>query len=634
MASDETTLRVVPFVRGRRPTDEAAHPGLGSSDQVAMLLGDGQSGDNRAYVLYTAPSPHSVAVTLTLAGPDGIAPPVPVAGWDARVVEPIAFEGGTFAVAIEPDVDLQSVEPGFDQRFLQRLLVQLRLGDGASAETSLDLCAARTPGLLYQRLLDRLIAPDTARQAERAGRADPGATYHPWYPVLLIGQEKLALYNDSLVRDIVYKEHHLTNPAWLLRVGIYLELLTCLGIVEAVRDDAGDLLDPHERDVFEHAPAYAAIRERIDPDAWRSVWSLRELAFPALGLPRAGPVSALNLLRKRRTTLRFLEVHHEDLKAAIELAGANLDNAQETWQRVFRDAERAVLRKTAEAFPELGFLPAHARAFVLWHRRGRLEVSRRLRVPTVIGGLLADHDGLFHSASRQYRASMNDVAETAKRAGLMDHTGAECIPPTVSLVAAVDRRDQAAIELLQRVDGYDGAPDVAKPRRATKPPLDDAIELLEQVPIFGVLSAEQVLHLAQTSRALTLGPTQRLVIQGQPGTSLFVVADGEVEVVLRRENGRDVVVDTMARGEVVGEMSLLTGEPRSATVRAADSALVYEVGRRQFEPLLQANPQWIDELAEIMERRLNGRQAYLEALDDQTTLRDRLLRALLGSPGA
>ena len=47
------------------------------------------------------------------------------------------------------------------------------------------------------------------------------------------------------------------------------------------------------------------------------------IAFPRLGTPRTGPVSALNLLWKKRTTLEFLRVHHEDLQQAIELAGAN-----------------------------------------------------------------------------------------------------------------------------------------------------------------------------------------------------------------------------------------------------------------------------------------------------------------------
>ena len=64
-----------------------------------------------------------------------------------------------------------------------------------------------------------------------------------------------------------------------------------------------------------------------------------------------------NLLAKRRATLEFLHVHHEDLQQAIALAGPNPHSAQETWHRVFRDAERAVLRQTPDAFPNSADLP-------------------------------------------------------------------------------------------------------------------------------------------------------------------------------------------------------------------------------------------------------------------------------------
>ena len=622
-------MRIVEFVRGRRPTDEAGHPGLGSSDQVALLLGDAAAGaGNRAYILYATPAGRSapaLEVTLATTGSDGRSEPVTVPGWERRTVEPVALvhdelgrahrrraQAGDAvqAFVLEPDTDLAAVAGtcGFTGRFLECLRVELRLRDGervvGSAVTTLDLCSLPMLGSLYDRVLERAIVPDTARQARRAGQADPGRAYHPWYPVLLIGGEKLALYTRALVRDIVDKRHHLTDPAWLLRVGIQLELLTALGIAEAVRDDVGDLLEPHERAAFEGASEFAPIREHVDADAWRSVWELREIAFPRVGTPRAGPVAATNLLRKKRATLRFLEVHHEDLKAAIHIAGANLDDAQETWQRVFRDAERAVLRKTADAFPELGFLPEPARELVLWQRRGRLQLRRGVRIPTAIGRMLTDWDGLFHSASEAYRASMNDVADAAKRARLMDHSGRECVPARVSLVAAIGRRDAATVRLLQRADSYAGAPEVADPETAVRPPLADAMALLREVPIFSVLSGEHLQRLAERARPLPLAPTQRLVIQGEPGTSLFVVADGEVEVMRRRSGGEDVVVERLARGEVVGEMSLLTGEPRSATVRAADGALVYEVSRSEFEPLLRANPQWIAQLTAIMDRRL------------------------------
>ena len=83
---------------------------------------------------------------------------------------------------------------------------------------------------------------------------------------------------------------------------------------------------------------------------------------------------------------------------------------------MFRDAERAVLRQTPDAFPELGFLPAEVRRFVLWHRHGHVGLRRALRVPGPLPRLLGDQDGLFASACNQYRASMNHVADWAQAA--------------------------------------------------------------------------------------------------------------------------------------------------------------------------------------------------------------------------
>ena len=74
------------------------------------------------------------------------------------------------------------------------------------------------------------------------------------------------------------------------------------------------------------------------------------------------------------------------------------------------------------------------------------------------------------------------------------------------------------------------------------------------------------------------------MVQGQEGDSLFAVAEGAVEVFLRREDGSEVDLGRAPNGTVVGEMSLLTGAPRSATVRAVEGAVVYEIGRRAVAP--------------------------------------------------
>jgi CRP-like cAMP-binding protein len=648
-----TAIRIVPFIRGRRPTDEAKRPGLGSSDRAALILGR-QPAENRAYVLFTLPDGSqrmTVDVTLGFTGPDGRGSPATVPGWHRRPLELRCFDECSdrplrparpgdrqFVLSLSPECDLSPGDAwqwselgdearqdaagdedpyGFGHLFLQKVAVELRLLDGASclstAKTTLDVCDVRRFGSLYSRLIERLVESDTERQAASAGVENPGRSYHPWFPVLLIGSHKAALYTRALVADIVDKQRYLTDPAWLLRVGLYLELLTCLGIAEAVRDDVGDLLTREERAAFDSA-RFDAIRRRLDARAWRDVWALREIAFPRRGVPRAGPVSLLNLLSKKRATLKFLHVHHDDLKRAIELAGPNSYSAQETWQRVFRDAERAVMRQTPAAFPELGYLPAPARELVLWHGRGRLEATRRTRVSKAVAALILNQEGLFPAACTQYRISMNSVAAWAAERSLMNIAGRECIPPRVSLLEAYMNTPQR-VTALQRRDGYGERLDVSEACAAVEPPLEDAEKLFASVPIFRPLDPAQLRALARSARPLALGPGERFVVQGDEGTSLFVVADGDVEVVLRREHGPDMHVDTMGRGAVVGEMSLLTGEPRSATVRAVDTALVYEIGWRQYAPLLRAHPEWIDELAAIMEQRLRERRASLEAYE-------------------
>jgi len=114
---------------------------------------------------------------------------------------------------------------------------------------------------------------------------------------------------------------------------------------------------------------------------------------------------------------------------------------------------------------------------------------------------------------------------------------------------------------------------------------------------------------------------------------LFLIADGEVEVRRRNLDGSDWLVETMGRGQVVGEMALLTGETRSATVRSVDETIVYEIGLHQYEPLLRAHPEWHDELAAVMAQRLERRAtriSELEATSRSEALLQRIRRSLLG----
>jgi hypothetical protein len=283
---------------------------------------------------------------------------------------------------------------------------------------------------------------------------------------------------------------------------------------------------------------------------------------------------------------------------------------------VFRDAERAVLRQTPDAFPELADLPRDVRRFVLWHRQGQLGLRRVLRVPGPMAKLFGDQDGLFGSACNQYRASMNHVADWARERALMDHTGEESVPRGVSLFEA-HINQPSRVTLLQRRDGYDSDHlEVGEELPEDyAPPLNALAELLGKTAPFEILTAEELARLAGTARPQLFGPLERIIVQGQEGDSLFAVVEGTVEVVLRRETGEEVQLGERTDGTVVGEMSLLTGEPRSATVRAVDGALVYEVGRRQLQPLLAARPELFEALQDAMVARLRTQESFLERYD-------------------
>ena len=598
------TVEIIPFSPGRRPTDEARHPGMGSSDAVAFLEG-------ACYLLLAVRE--AAGCTLERRLTDTWEPAAAaVFDSDARLRETALDHDGTYVLALR---DLPG-EYTFATLFSQRLDVGVRLlRDGApvaEATTTLEVYDVAQMGSLYERIVSQLVVPDTERQVPGLSHA-----YHPWFPVLLIGAHKAELYTRALVGDIVHKRRNLPDPGWLVRVGLYLEFLTALGIIEGVDPD---VLTPAEREAFERSEAFEVIRRRINPGAWRKVWGLREIAVR--GRPRTGPVSAQNLLVKRRATLQFLQVHHEDLQQAIALAGPNPHSAQETWHRVFRDAERAVLRQTPHAFPELGHLPVEVRKFVLWHRRGHVGLRRVLRVPGPLPRLLGDQDGLFGSACNQYRDSMNHVADWARAHGLMDHTGDEAIPRGVSLFEA-HLYQPSRVALLQRRDGYDAdrIEVGAELPPGYEPPLRVLAELLARTVPFSILRADEIALLAGSARPLTFGPMERIIVQGQEGDSLFAVVEGTIEVFVRREDGTDVDLGARSTATVLGEMSLLTGEPRSATVRAVDGALVYELGRRQLEPVLAGRPELIEALREAMATRLRTQGEFLERYDADSCLR-------------
>lgn len=139
------------------------------------------------------------------------------------------------------------------------------------------------------------------------------------------------------------------------------------------------------------------------------------------------------------------------------------------------------------------------------------------------------------------------------------------------------------------------------------------LRLLDRVPLFAGLEAAERERIAAAMRPVELAAGATLFEQDATGDTLYVVAEGAVEVLVRGAGGgRPSRVATLGVGEFFGEMSLLTGEPRRATVRAASGCLLYELARDTIERLVASRPSVSDTLSHT----LALRRAALEAGGD------------------
>ena len=142
-------------------------------------------------------------------------------------------------------------------------------------------------------------------------------------------------------------------------------------------------------------------------------------------------------------------------------------------------------------------------------------------------------------------------------------------------------------------------------QEASVPPLTRRVdeELLFAVPMFSLLSDEERAELLKVARAVVYAAGEVVVRQGAEGGSLFVIRKGDVSVKLEGAKGR---VAHLHAGDVFGEMSLLTGEPRSATVTAETDCELLEINAEGFRRLVLANPTVLDRVTEATAARREG----------------------------
>jgi small-conductance mechanosensitive channel/CRP-like cAMP-binding protein len=223
-------------------------------------------------------------------------------------------------------------------------------------------------------------------------------------------------------------------------------------------------------------------------------------------------------------------------------------------------------------------------------------------------------------------AALADPAPAARIAGVDEHGvvydvgfSVDGLQTSVSkarhvvLLRVLDHLFKAAIApALPKVEGYYArlarrSLDYAAP--------DHRVEVLGRVEIFSTLEREDVALVASRLSVRRITAHETVVRQGDAGESLFVVVEGLLDVLVARESRVDSLqVGQMAPGSCFGEISLLTGEVRSATVVAATDAVVFEITKDHLTALLDARPEVATMLCDVAAaRRVRESLRFAEA---------------------
>jgi len=153
--------------------------------------------------------------------------------------------------------------------------------------------------------------------------------------------------------------------------------------------------------------------------------------------------------------------------------------------------------------------------------------------------------------------------------------------------------------------------------------LSDRVALLSRVELFAPLEPPELEQLARDIGQRDFAEGEELIRRGESGDSMFVLVEGLVYVYADvKGDGTEVKVAQIVPGQFFGEMSLLTGEARSATVTAASSAVAYEITKDDMSTLLGKRPDLAQSIGTIVaERKLRnqaaGSETTVEAAEEQ-----------------
>ena len=143
--------------------------------------------------------------------------------------------------------------------------------------------------------------------------------------------------------------------------------------------------------------------------------------------------------------------------------------------------------------------------------------------------------------------------------------------------------------------------------------MDDQ-ELLRTVPIFSELPEADIAALARLTSRRTCPKDTVVFFENEEGDSFFCIVEGRIKVTILGDDGREVILSVLGRGDFFGEMALLDNEPRSATAIAVEDTELLSLHRNDFQSVLSDNRSIMSALIKILTARLRRANHQISTL--------------------
>src|SRR5947207_9728294 len=137
------------------------------------------------------------------------------------------------------------------------------------------------------------------------------------------------------------------------------------------------------------------------------------------------------------------------------------------------------------------------------------------------------------------------------------------------------------------------------------------VTMIGEVPIFGLLDDEEREALAHMMETRDFQQGQALFEYGDPGTEIFIVRNGRIEIYVEDSDGQKIVLGENEAGDVVGELSFLDGGHRSATAVAVENTQTLSLDRERLLEFIDKHPHAALDLLTVVSRRLRATNELL-----------------------